>query len=94
MLCVCVRKVNQSMLCFYIQVCTEHMFPKLNSKYDQNVLYFKSKSKCRMFRNVVCLYNTKSEPKYAQNVVCFQSKLKYVQNVMQVNPSMFRMLCK
>ena len=47
-----------------------------------------------MFRNVVCLYNTKSEPKYAQNVVCFQSKLKYVQNVMQVNPSMFRMLCK
>ena len=80
------------MLCVYIQVCTEHMFPKL--KDDQNVLYFKSKSRCRMFRNVVCLYNPQSEPKYAQTVVRFQSKPQYVQNVMQVNPSMFRMLCK
>ena len=47
-----------------------------------------------MFRNVVCLYNPQSEPKYAQTVVRFQSKPQYVQNVMQVNPSMFRILCK
>ena len=45
-----------------------------------------------MFRNVVCLYNSQNEPKYAQNVVCFQSKPQYaskpqyVQNVMQVHP--------